>query len=176
MSTGTYYPHKLLMWRLLEAHSLPPLTRLHRWHMAWLPKTQFYYKGSSSWIWFILFWTQNYWGMMVISVKNPNNPIKRFHDSASQKNIKHSILPHYLTNFSRQEGIDQLQLATHLCNGILFVLFRTTAFILPWDEEKTIKDLRKHYHLRIHKDFSERDFLTPMSQETVISACRWVPL
>lgn len=86
---------------------------------------------------------------MLISMKNPNNPFKRFNNSAKQN---YQILyPPSLSNFSRQEGIDQLQLATHLCNGILFVfvLFILIAFILQWDEEKTIKDLRKYNHLII---------------------------
>ena len=149
LSIDTYYLHKHLKWRLLEAYSFPQLTTLYWWHPDYLPETQYYSKGSSNWLWFILFWTPNYWGMMLISMKNPNNPFKRFNNSAKQN---YQILyPPSLSNFSRQEGIDQLQLATHLCNGILFVfvLFILIAFILQWDEEKTIKDLRKYNHLII---------------------------
>lgn len=94
LSMDTYYLHEHLKWRLLKAHSFPKLTTLYCWYIDYLPETKFYSKNSSNWIWFIIFWTQIYWGMMLVSMKNSNNTFKGSNNSAKQKlsNILSSLI------------------------------------------------------------------------------------
>ena len=55
--------------------------------------------------WFTPFWTQNCYGIMLIILKKPNNPSKIFSNSAKQKILKYSTLPHYLTWISQGKKI-----------------------------------------------------------------------